>query len=335
MNYRRCSCPVWVVGMIGGKAIRKSLDTANWDEGESKLKDLRDGKSVPPVRLSDACSRFIADASIRGLASDTLYKYRLLISEMESVLPQNLETIDADRLARFREGWKMSPVTARKKLERMKAIFRFFCDRGWVQRNPAAPLKPPKGTPPPTLPFSDEEVKTILEACDNFPNKGIYSFGSRDRVRAFVLVLLNTGLRIRDVVMLTRDRFQGNRLVIRTQKSGGTTHVSIPLKPGISEAVMRICVGERPFWSGNGLPKSCVADWQRTLRRVFKLANVDGGHAHRFRDTFSVNLLNHGVPVESVASVLGNSPAIVLKHYAPWVASRQAALDAAVMSTWS
>jgi integrase/recombinase XerD len=334
MNYRRCRCPVWVVGTVAGTRVRKSMDTCGWEDAEEKLRQLQNGDSSIPVSLSDACARFMADASVRGLATDTLYKYRLLIREMEAALPQKLETIDADRLARFREGWKMSPVSARKRLERMKAIFRFICDRGWVQRNPAAPLKPPKGAPPPTLPFSQDEVKRILEACDRFPNKGIYSFGSGDRVRAFVLVLLNTGLRIRDAVMLTRDKFEGNRVVIRTQKSGGTTHVSIPLKPDVTDAVLKICANGRLFWSGNGLPKSCVADWQRTLRKLFALAEVDGGHAHRFRDTFSVNLLNRGVPVEAVAALLGNSPAIVLKHYAPWVASRQAALDAAVMATW-
>jgi hypothetical protein len=35
-----------------------------------------------------------------------------------------------------------------------------------------------------------------------------------------------------------------------------------------------------------------------------------------------------------VAAILGDTEAIVRKHYAPWVKVRQDALDAAMMSVW-
>jgi hypothetical protein len=35
----------------------------------------------------------------------------------------------------------------------------------------------------------------------------------------------------------------------------------------------------------------------RHLERLFKLASVFGGHAHRFRDTFGVELLRARVPI--------------------------------------
>jgi hypothetical protein len=62
--------------------------------------------------------------------------------------------------------------------------------------------------------------------------------------------------------------------------------------------------GKYFFWSGNGLAKSTVADWHRSLGKAFKLAGIKG-HAHRFRDTFSVNLLQAGVPLETVSVLLG------------------------------
>lgn len=57
--------------------------------------------------------------------------------------------------------------------------------------------------------------------------------------------------------------------------------------------------------------------------------------AHRFRDTFSVNLLQKGVPLETVSILLGQSNSrITAKHYNPWVKSRQAALDAEIEKAW-
>lgn len=74
--------------------------------------------------------------------------------------------------------------------------------------------------------------------------------------------------------------------------------------------------------------KGGLSTWDQALRKLFKLAKVEEGHSHRFRHTMATNLLNKSVSVEQVAAILGNSPAIVYKHYAPWVRSRQDALDA-------
>src|SRR6266576_1997264 len=60
-----------------------------------------------------------------------------------------------------------------------------------------------------------------------------------------------------------------------------------------------------------------VRSWQTRLRKLFKLANVPNGHAHRFRDTFAVELLLAGVPIERVSILLGHqSVRITEKHYA-------------------
>jgi integrase len=67
----------------------------------------------------------------------------------------------------------------------------------------------------------------------------------------------------------------------------------------------------------------------------FILAGVPGGHAHRFRDAFSVELLLAGVPIERDSILLGHqSVRITEKHYAPWVRARQDQLEADVRRTW-
>jgi integrase/recombinase XerD len=43
------------------------------------------------------------------------------------------------------------------------------------------------------------------------------------------------------------------------------------------------------------------------FKEVFDLAGIPDGHAHRFRDTFGVGLLQAGVPIERVSVLLGHS----------------------------
>jgi integrase/recombinase XerD len=116
----------------------------------------------------------------------------------------------------------------------------------------------------------------------------------------------------------------------------------------VAEALRTVPPGVRPnpryfFWSGNGHPKSAVADWQRSYRRLFNLAELkkpDGtckrSFPHMFRDTFAVEMLLAGVPLEQVSILLGHkSVKITEKHYAPWVKARQEQLEQNVRKAWS
>jgi len=61
------------------------------------------------------------------------------------------------------------------------------------------------------------------------------------------------------------------------------------------------------FWTGESKIDSATGGWQRTLKAIFDLAGIQDGHAHRFRDTFAVGLLQAGVPMERVSVLLGHS----------------------------
>jgi integrase len=58
-------------------------------------------------------------------------------------------------------------------------------------------------------------------------------------------------------------------------------------------------------------------------------------HAHMFRDTFAVELLNKGVPIDRVSLLLGHSSVKVTeKHYAPLVKERQQQLESYARMAW-
>ena len=81
--------------------------------------------------------------------------------------------------------------------------------------------------------------------------------------------------------------------------------------------------------------QTATGDWQAKLKRLFEKAKLPDGHAHRFRDTFAVELLLAGVPLERVSILLGHtSIRITERHYTPWVRARQEQAEADVRRAW-
>jgi hypothetical protein len=95
-------------------------------------------------------------------------------------------------------------------------------------------------------------------------------------------------------------------------------------------------VSEQYFlWSGESKTESAMGDWQRALKGVFKEAKTPDGHAHRFRDTFAVSLLQAGVPMDRVSVLLGHSSIKVTDRYrSHWPRGRQQQLEAGIRWSW-
>jgi len=330
-RFRTCGCPLAVAGRLDGKIVRKSLDIRNWDAAQKIVREWESGnKNADIPTVQKAGERFIEDSESRGLSKDTIAKLKLLVADLEE-LDCRIDKVTTDDLAKVREKWDLAPSTATKKLERLRSFFKFCVERDWISKNPARGLKPPKETAIEKKPYDQWELEKIAWAIPLFPRKGIYGEDNRERIKAFVSVLRWTGLRIRDVVQLDRSKVTETHVVVRTHKNG--KHVMLPLHPEMKEGLAKMS-GYHYFWSGEGNPKSCVGDWQRTFRRLSSLSGCHI-HAHRWRHTFATTLLSKGVPVSEVAAILGNSPRIVEKHYSQWIQARQDAVNAAVMGTWA
>lgn len=347
-KYRRCRCPVWVDGHLNGTETHKTLDTCDWQRAQGIVREWEAEGEYPAeqtasehVTLEVAWQRFTSDIEARNLHASTTRKYRLLSKQMNEFALRHgiraLRQFNLTSLGEFRSGWKDGPLSSGKKLERLRAFLGFAKEHDWVDENLARKLKAPKVTHRPTMPFTHEEVLRTLAAIESYvdrvPRNGR---ANARRLRALVLLLRYSGLRISDVVSLGVDRIMGSRLFLYTQKTGVPVQTVLPdFVLRALEATPRACE-KYFFWTGKGTIESAVRSWQSRLRKLFKLAKVQRGHAHRFRDTFAVGLLLAGVPIDRVSVLLGHrSVRITEKHYNPWVRARQEQLEADVERAWS
>jgi integrase len=294
------------------------------------------------VTVDCACKKYLNDAENgRKLQPSTLRKHRYLCKQITSFAEtkgwETVKSWNLERTAEFRNSWNELNLGAVKKLERLRQLLQFWLERGWIEKNYAKQLGNPQVRRVPTLPYTKEEMALILAACERW---GTHCQGERGkvnplRIRALVLLMRYSGLRIQDAVTIGRDRIIDGKIFLYTQKTG--TPVWCPLPPFVLEALGRIPVVHHRyyFWRGESTKEGATKNWQKGLKSVFLSAGIPEGHSHRFRDTFAVELLLQGVPIERVSILLGHgSVKITEKHYAPWVKARQEQLEADVRRTW-
>lgn len=316
--------------------IRQSLDMRNWEAAQKLMREW-ETKGDISVLMNDAVGRFLADRGSMHLSDAMMRKYRNVASELKSEFgPITVRSVTVDDIRKMREGWKLAPITSQKRLEMVRKFFQFCVDSEWVDRNPAKLVKTSPAKFEPTLPFSDEEMERILwaaesirEAHPKIPEE------TPKKLLALILLMRYSGLRISDACMFRRSQLQDGKVFLRQQKTKEPVWVPIPKKV---IAALKACDAgnEYYFYRQVGKPKSSVTEWQQRLKLVYEMAGIPNGHSHRLRDTFSVDLLSKGVPLDVVSKLLGHtSIKTTEKHYAPWVKSRQNALESAVMAVWS
>jgi integrase/recombinase XerD len=329
---KKCNCPLWVDGTVEGRNLRRALKARSWARAQEIAREIEHSGKFG-ISVEDAIKGFVNDCKARGIVESSVKKYTRLLAKLQTFADKGnkhfLSNLDIDALRQFRESWTVKNSTAVKELERLRTFYKFAVESEWVTKNPVLKIKPPKSSTPPTLPYSHEELKCVLKAAEKYPNQS-----NAVRLRALTLLLRYSGLRITDAVCLERKRIKDGVLTLRTAKTGTT--IRVPLPPAVTEALSAIDSGnEYFFWSGSGTKKAAVGDYQRAYKKLYKLAKVDGGHAHRWRDTFAVELLLSGVPIERVSVLLGHSSVKVTeRHYSPWNKARQDQSEADVRRSW-
>ena len=329
--WTRCSCPVWCDGTLDGKRIPRSLRTRNWNVAVRKAAEWElIGEPIDPqVRpsIAQACAAFLQDMAAQNLARETQRKMKLLIRQLLDFCAAHeltsMSDLNLPRLREFRAGWTLSPSTATKQIERLRSIYKFWAAADWCP-NYAQQLKTPRVDQTPTLPLTQDQVVALIAACDRL---GVEDAITQERMRVLLLVLRYTGLRISDATQLHSSQIDGTRLILRQTKT--KVPVMMPLPAFLLHRLEAIKMESGYFFKAGAARADVDAgNWRRRWRKLAALANLPGVHPHQLRDTFAVGLLDAGVPLETVSTLLGHSSIrITERHYAPWVKSRQIHLE--------
>lgn len=362
-RWRRCRCPKWFRGLLpNGVVVRESAKTRSWEQAERNARQM-EAEADPTaaeqskprrVAVCEAVEMFLKDEEARGLQVVSRKKSKTLLERQfrpwcEARKLNHVDQLTPLDLTDFRASWKNGDVTTHRKHERMVSFFSFCVRNEFLRKNPMDALKKPK-TPDivPTNYFLPDEFQAILAAAEKYDFGGGNDCHHRaTRLRTVTLLMRWSGLSILDATELERARLSKNengddQIFLYRAKTGVPVFVVIPAH--VADA-LRATPNSNPryfFWSGNGDARSAAKAFQRSFWKLFRLAGIklpDGTgkrcHPHMFRDTFAVELLLAGVPMDQVSLLLGHSSVkITERHYAPFCKARQQQLAASVKLAW-
>lgn len=180
-------------------------------------------------------------------------------------------------------------------------------------------------------PFEPAEVRKLIQTAA--ADKALIKSGIADEWSGAITVAAHTGLRLRDVVSLSRANIDGTRIVIRPAKTARIRRtVIIPLSP----PVLR-WIGDRDGDFFPRLRKVQKSNLSMQFTKIMERAEVDrdvvmpGGIAarrsfHSLRHSFTSWLTNSGVAPDVRMALTGHSTAKIHEGYS----HHDAALDQAV-----
>lgn len=342
-----------------GRALgrkRREIKRQLQDELAGRTPEVRPEDNVHPV--SEAVDPFITDKKVQGVSDVVVSRYKSELGRFQAYCEKEnaftVARITRELLTGYAATWEEQYPSSNTRVsvrERLRSFLRYCFECRWLDRIPAVPKV--EADEPPTLPLTEAEYANVLATINTvrplrFDAKGVtrlLNAETKMRLRALVQLMRWSGLAIQDAVKIRRadiinDKAKGiYRVVTARQKTG--THVSVPIPTNVAEEVLAVppTNPEYDFWNGKSQSRAQVTMWGgRYMRPLFEAAGLRSGHmvSHRLRDTFAVDLLEKGVPMEEVSKLLGHeSIRTTEKHYAKWVKGRQDRLDALVTGTWT
>jgi integrase/recombinase XerC/integrase/recombinase XerD len=190
-----------------------------------------------------------------------------------------------------------------------------------LRRSPLAAFKIPRRAIPPVRVFSDAQVESLALACH----------GTRDplRNRAFLLLLLDTGLRVSeacalDVGDLTPATPEARGSVrVRRGKGGKARELPIPIGAKCNRALARYLLStrtdDRPpwLWIGQGGGRWKDGAVRKLFSELGRMARiVDGScHPHRCRATWATNAARAGLSPHLIQAILGHTSLTMTARY--------------------
>lgn len=293
---------------IKGKRIRRSLHTTNRYHALDKYKEVKDNlineRLGKKIKFSDFCKQYLDWAWSSKPLSALREKQRLIkIQEFFNLLNivylSDIKPYHIEKLKSHLESQHLMKTTINRYLQLLKTLFYRAID--WEVYDGINPVKKVK--------FYREEyhieslshahVQKILlaakELSDRSRSPALKSFPS------ILAIAVNTGMRKSEILKLRWNQIKSDRIEVLGK--GGRKR-SVPINETVNSILIQQPRKEQYVFDipHRDNPKS----FQRTISKIKKSTGIRW-HFHLLRHYFTTSLLEKGVDLVTIGSILGHT----------------------------
>ncbi|HNY04730.1 MAG TPA: tyrosine-type recombinase/integrase, partial [Candidatus Woesebacteria bacterium] len=281
-------------------------------------------KIMSNLALKDALNLFTDALNKKGKSINTIVAYKgdinqliiflakKQITEVQSIGPKEIEDFKKDLTE---NGYTAKSVS--RKLNSIKNFFSFLKDEGKISLDPSTEVKHPKYENDIPKILKPIEYRSLRDACRN-----------DIRATAIVELMLQAGLRIKEIESLKIENIKENEIIIESYESHSQREV--PLNNSAKSALKRYLNEVRDNNSKNKnvfITKTGRVLLARNIRsllnRYFNKADIKGIKVNDLRNTFIVFQLKAGVPLDVVSQVVGHKRISTTEKYLELIDSKE------------
>jgi integrase/recombinase XerD len=252
----------------------------------------------------------------RGLSANTLMAYRADLVAVDRWLTsrgielQSATTSDLQGFLSYKLDQGGSPRSTARQLSTIRRFFRYLVREGVIADDPTMSIERPKLGRPLPKSMTEAEVEALLAAPDTRKPLGV-------RDRTMLELLYATGLRVSELISLTREQLNLRQGTIRVTGKGDRQRL-IPLGEEAIVWLERYLSDARPdilngretsylFPTSRSTSMTRQAFWH-LIKRYANRAEINQELSpHTLRHAFATHLLNHGADLRVVQMLLGHS----------------------------
>lgn len=269
----------------------------------TKQLDQFEVESIPitqDIDSNDLLQVYLDTKRIEGRSEKTIERYRYILTKMLKQINVQIRQVTVFHLRSYLMKQKTdgkSDSTLEGEREIFTAFFGWLHKESLLKENPAANLSPIRCQKKVRLPYSDVDLEKLKEACTCSRDKAIIAF------------LFSTGCRISEVCQLNRENVDliNKECTVLGKGNKERTVFLNDVTVMLIKRYMKERMDEYPsLFSGKGSERMTPGGVRAMLKRLEKRSGVEHVHPHRFRRTLATELIDHGMPIQEVASILGH-----------------------------
>lgn len=219
-----------------------------------------------------------------------------------------------------------APATARSRQMALKRYSAWLLEEDEIVADLIRDLRPPKLDTKVVHGLTDEQCVALVKAC-----QGKVFIDRRDE--AVARLMIETGLRAREVLGLTVEDVDAQRGLAVIQRGKGGKGRVVPFGPEVARAIDRYkrMRAKHPkahveaLWLGGGGQGFGYHGLDLTMKRRAAAAGITGFHLHLLRNTAAARWLRAGGSEQGLMAVAGWSTREMLDRYTKASAAERAA----------